>query len=129
MNEDIINQKRIRDKAPYRKSMSLTEEDMMRASELERIFNTRFTSEAPFNFSKTISKALEIAIGQVLQPAGQSNSGAVQQALTGLPADQGALEERREQRQGLGNRSEAGNRAIIQRSGKPKKYQKKKRGS
>jgi hypothetical protein len=101
MIEDVINPKRIRDKAPYRKSMSLTEEDMMRASELERIFNTRFSSEAPFNFSKTISKALEIAIGHMLQPATQTSSGAIQQALTGTPADQRALQARQEHRQEL----------------------------
>lgn len=105
--------------------MSLTEEDMMRASELERIFNTRFTSEAPFNFSKTISKALEIAIGNVLSPAGQSTSGAVQQALTGLPADQRVLQERQEQRQELKNQS--GTQRFTS-PGKPKKFQKKKRG-
>jgi len=72
MIEDIINPKRIRDKAPYRKSMSLTEEDLMRASELERIFNSKFTSESPFNFSKTVSKALELAILQMLHPVGPS---------------------------------------------------------
>lgn len=74
----------------------------MRASELERIFNNRFTSDAPFNFSKTISKALEIAIGEMLKPAGQSPVGKVQQALTGLPADPEVLQARQLQRQELG---------------------------
>src|SRR5512139_2708400 len=82
-----FNPKRIRDKAPYRKSMSLTEEDLMRASELERLFTKRYPYEAPFNFSKTISKALEIAIGEMLKPAGLSAGGKIQQALSGLPAD------------------------------------------
>lgn len=92
-----ITQKRIRDKAPYRKSMSMTENDLMRASELERIFTSRFPSEAPFNFSKTISKALELAILQMLQPEGQLPI-EIQQTLTGLPADPGALQERQEQK-------------------------------
>lgn len=121
MIEDVINPKRIRDKAPYRKSMSLTEEDMMRASELERIFNTRFKSEAPFNFSKTISRALEIAIGSVLQPVSQSPAGAVQQALTGLPADQEVLNARQEQKRELNQQK---SKLEIQRN----KIQKGKRG-
>jgi hypothetical protein len=123
--EDPINPRRIREKAPYRKSMSLTEEDLTRASELERIFNNRFESEAPFNFSKTISKALEIAIRDVLQPANQSSPGAVQQALTGLPADQRALQARQEQKQELKN--QPGTQKFTS-PGKPKRFQKKKRG-
>ena len=56
-----INSKRIRDSAPNRKSIALTDEDLERATELERIFTEKYCVEAPFNFSKTISKALEIA--------------------------------------------------------------------
>jgi len=121
MIEDVINPRRIRDKAPYRKSMSLTEEDLMRASELERIFNTRYPSEAPFNFSKTISKTLEIAIGQMLQPVSLASGGQIQQALTGLPADPEVLQIRQQQRQEPGIPGQ-------QNSGKPKKFQKAKRG-
>lgn len=66
MEEVNINQSRIRNNAPFRKSMSMTELDVKRALELERVYNTRYPSEAPFNFSKTISKALEIACMNVL---------------------------------------------------------------
>lgn len=123
MIEDFVNPKRIREKAPYRKSMSLTEEDLMRASELERIFNSRFNSEAPFNFSKTISKALELAILQMLQPdpitQGGTSGGSVQQALTGQAADQEVLDARQLQKQ---QKSEPGQtKSII--PGRPKKFQ------
>jgi len=117
MIEDIINPKRIRDKAPYRKSMSLTEEDLMRASELERLFNFKFTSESPFNFSKTVSKALELAILQMLQPGGPS--GLVQQSLTGQAADQEALQARQQQRQ---QQNAPGQKQPII-PGRPKKFQ------
>lgn len=67
-----INKKRIRDTAPYRKSISMTELDMKRAQELEIAYNIKYSSEAPFNFSKTISKALEIACLTLLTPAVQT---------------------------------------------------------
>lgn len=121
MIEDIINPKRIRDKAPYRKSMSLTEDDLMRASELERLFTTRYSSEAPFNFSKTISKALELTMGQMLQPVNQSPGGQIQHALTGLPADPEVLQARLQQRR-------VPEPSGQKTSGKPKKFQKTKRG-
>jgi len=117
MIEDIINPKRIRDKAPYRKSMSLTEDDLVRASELERIFNSKFTLESPFNFSKTVSKALELAILQMLQPGGPS--GPVQQSLTGQVADQEVLQARPQQKQ---QQTGPGQKQPIT-PGRPKKYQ------
>lgn len=96
--------------------MSMTEDDLRRASELERVFTSRYPSEAPFNFSKTISKALELAILQMLQPASQLPGGQVQQALTGLPADTEVLQARHERKQEPG-------KSILQNSGKPKKFQ------
>jgi hypothetical protein len=126
--EDSINPRRIREKAPYRKSMSLTEEDLTRASELERLFTNRYSSEAPFNFSKTISKALEVAIGEMLQSVNRDSGGQIQQALTGLPADPGVMQARQQQRQELGNRSGIPIQSGQQRAGKPKKFQKSKRG-
>ena len=120
MIDESITRKRIRDKAPYRKSMSMTKDDIMRAAELERLFSTKFSSEGPFNFSKTISKALELAILQMLQPG--EPSGPVQQSLTGQAADQAALQARQQQRQ-----QEPGQKQPVT-SGKPKKFQKTKRG-
>lgn len=61
METTAINPKRIRESAPYRKSMSMNTEDMLKAQELERLFTSLYPSEAPFTFSKTISKALELA--------------------------------------------------------------------
>lgn len=75
--EDIAistNFKRIRASAPYRKSITLTDMDLERATKLEKIFDTVYRSEAPFNFSKTISKALEIAFFLQLTPMQQSGS-------------------------------------------------------
>jgi len=120
MIDDQINKKRIRDRAPFRKSISMTEDDIMRAAELERLFSTKFSTEGPFNFSKTISKALELAILQMLQPG--EPSGPVQQSLTGQAADQAALQARQQQRQ-----QEPGQKQPVT-SGKPKKFQKTKRG-
>lgn len=57
--------KRIRDSAPFRKSMSMSSDDVSRADELERIFTAMYPTECPFSFSKTISKALEIALSTV----------------------------------------------------------------
>lgn len=57
--------KRIRDSAPFRKSMSMSSDDVFRADELERIFTSLYPDECPFSFSKTISKALEIALSAV----------------------------------------------------------------
>lgn len=41
--------------------MSMNHEDIDRAAELERMFTSLYPEEVPFSFSKTISKALEIA--------------------------------------------------------------------
>jgi hypothetical protein len=57
----MLETRRIRESAPIRKSMSMSKEDALRAEELEHIFIAKFPDECPFSFSKTISKALEIA--------------------------------------------------------------------
>jgi len=93
MNKKPINNKRIRDNAPYRKSMSLTEIDLTKATELEQIFNSRYPQESPFNFSQTISKAIELAYLQMMEPV-DKQPGQVQQSLTGTPADQAAIKAR-----------------------------------
>jgi len=131
MHDDFVSQKRIRDKAPYRKSLSMTGDDVSRAAELERLFNTRYSIEAPFNFSKTISKALELAMVQMLQPENVlgKQAGPIQQSLTGSPADPSAVQVRLQKQQ-----EEAGikrenlgpqNKEVVRR---PSKFQKKKRG-
>lgn len=68
MYEEIIQNKRIRESAPHRKSMSMSDEDLKRASELEELFSTLYPEERPFTFSKTISKALEIASTALNKP-------------------------------------------------------------
>lgn len=73
MEEPIINKKRIRDSAPYRKTIALSELDIKRAEELERIYPSMYPSDAPFNFSKLISKAIEVAYQQALLPGSPSN--------------------------------------------------------
>src|SRR5665647_3222777 len=98
MSENPINPRRIRDSAPFRKSISLTELDLMRAAELERTFNTQYPPDAPFNFSKTISKTIEIAFIQIITPIHQP----FQQSLTGLPVDQEVLQARQEQKSHIG---------------------------
>jgi len=60
--------KRIRESAPFRKSMSMSEGDIEKASELERMFGDLYPEEKPFTFSKTISKALEIAYDSLQKP-------------------------------------------------------------
>lgn len=60
--------KRIREKAPHRRSMSLTDEDIQRLSYLEKLFTERFPQEVPFSFSKTVSKAVEMAYMVILDP-------------------------------------------------------------
>lgn len=69
MPEIIQSQnKRIRDSAPHRRSMSLTDEDIQRLSYLEKLFSERFPQEVPFSFSKTVSKAVELSYRIVLDP-------------------------------------------------------------
>lgn len=121
MSENLINPRRIRDSAPFRKSISLTELDLLRAAELERTFNTQYPPDAPFNFSKTISKAIEIAFIQIITPMHQP----VQQSLSGIRADPELLQARQEQK------SQPGQQPGPERkvsAGKPKKFQKTKRG-
>jgi len=121
MSENPINQRRIRDSAPYRKSITLTELDLQRAAELERTFNTQYPLGAPFNFSQTISKAIEIAFIQIITPIHQP----VQQSLSGIRADPELLQARQEQKSQIGNEP-AQERKVN--TGKPKKFQKTKRG-
>jgi len=105
MVEVPVDQKRIRDSAPYRKSIALTELDLKRAAELERAYNTQYPTESPFNFSKTMSKAIEIAYLHVLKPE---------------PVIQPEEKEH-------GNPSGTSLQSGQQRSGKPKKFQKARR--
>lgn len=62
------NFKRIREKAPHRRSVSLTDEDIEKLSFLEWIFTRIYTEEAPFSFSKTVSKAIDLVNLMVLDP-------------------------------------------------------------
>ena len=48
--------------------MSLTDEDIERLSYLEKAFTTIYTDEVPFSFSKTVSKAIDLANLMVLDP-------------------------------------------------------------
>jgi len=64
----MIENKRIRESAPHRKSMSMSDEDLNRATELEELFSNLYPEERPFTFSKTISKALEIASNTLKKP-------------------------------------------------------------
>lgn len=61
----IPTAKRIRESAPFRKSMSMSSADIYRADELEKLFTQMYPNECPFSFSKTISKALEIALSSI----------------------------------------------------------------
>jgi len=64
----MTENKRIRESAPHRKSMSMSDEDLKRANELEELFSKLYPDERPFSFSKTISKALELASGSLVKP-------------------------------------------------------------
>jgi hypothetical protein len=68
MADSITNPKRIRDNAPPCKYISFTEEDLLRIAYLEKIYTERYPMDAPFNFSKTISKAIEIAFANAPNP-------------------------------------------------------------
>ena len=70
MAPDSLNPifRRIREKVPYRRSVSLTDEDIERLSYLEKAFTTIYTDEVPFSFSKTVSKAIDLANLMVLDP-------------------------------------------------------------
>jgi len=46
--------------------MSMSDEDLKRAIELEELFSNLYPEERPFSFSKTISKALELASGSLI---------------------------------------------------------------
>lgn len=58
--------RRIRDKAPHRLTVSLTDEDIQMVSDLEKTFSTICTEELPLSFSNTVSKAVELAFLMVL---------------------------------------------------------------
>ncbi len=68
MADSIMNPKRIRDDAPPCKSISLTEEDLLRIAYLEKIYTERYPMNAPFSLSNTISKAIEIAFANASNP-------------------------------------------------------------
>lgn len=63
-----LTRRRIREKAPNRRSMSLTDEDIERLSYLEKAFTIIYIEEVPFSFSRTISKAIDLANLIVLDP-------------------------------------------------------------
>lgn len=110
--------------------MSLTEDDMMRAAELERLFSTKFSSEGPFNFSKTISKALELAILQMLQPD-ILTFGSLPQSLYdehGKISDPKVLEAIKQLKQPSMIMERPSGISENSKPGKPKKFQKTKRG-
>jgi hypothetical protein len=60
--------RRIREKAPNRRSVSLTDIDIDRLSSFEKNFTTIYTEDVPFSFSKTVSKAIELALLMVSDP-------------------------------------------------------------
>lgn len=60
--------KRIREKAPHRRSVSLADDDILRFFYLEKIFTAIYTEEGPFSFSKTVSKSVDLAILLILDP-------------------------------------------------------------
>lgn len=60
--------RRIREKAPHRRSVSLTDVDIDRLSIFEKNFTIIYTKDVPFSFSKTVSKAIELALLMVLDP-------------------------------------------------------------
>lgn len=60
--------RRIREKAPHRRSVSLTDEDIEKLSLLQWAFTKIYTEEAPFSLSKTVSKAIDLANLMVLDP-------------------------------------------------------------
>lgn len=68
MADSIIDPKRIRGNAPPHKSISFTEEDLLRIAYLEKVYTERYPMDAPFSFSKTISKAIEIAFANAPNP-------------------------------------------------------------
>jgi len=68
MTDSTIDQKRIRDNTIYLESISYTEEDLQRIAYLEKIYTERFPMDAPFGFSKTVLKAVEIAYANALNP-------------------------------------------------------------
>lgn len=79
MTYEKVQNRRIREIAPHRKSMSMSDEDLKRASDLETMFNILYPDERPFTFSKTMSKALEIAFKSFenKEPVGASLSGGI----------------------------------------------------
>lgn len=84
----MIENRRIRESAPIRKSMSMSKDDALRADELEHIFTLKFPAESPFSFSKTMSKALEIAY---LAMKGTQESDIPAQVVPNIPESQTTL--------------------------------------
>jgi hypothetical protein len=94
MIDENINIKRIRDHAPYRKSMSLTEEDIQRLSYLEKLFSSQYPLDVPFSFSKTVSKCIEIAFTQSLLRERELGQKYAQKALDGKAAHPELIQKR-----------------------------------
>lgn len=145
MSDEVLSlNKRIRDRAPFRKSISLTDEDIQRLSYLEKLFSERYPLEVPFSFSKTISKAVEltyrIVLDQRLQvylgdgfilemPAEQSkmlSSDKTSEATIKANDSQEMLKQESLTKD-LNTIPKTEN-SVSQRAGKPKRFQKKKRG-
>lgn len=136
--------KRIREKAPHRRSMSLTDEDIQRLSYLEKLFTERFPHEVPFSFSKTVSKAVELAYMVILDPRSQLYLGdgfslvvpseqseiLLQTKNSGqniiLPESQEMVKQDSQSNVLLNNSKTISQTHLS--SGKPKKFVKKKRG-
>jgi hypothetical protein len=68
MADSTIDPKKIQDNTFYLESISCTEEDLQRIAYLEKIYTESYPNDAPFNFSKTISKAVAIAYANALNP-------------------------------------------------------------
>lgn len=68
MADSTIDPEEFWDKTTCLKSISCTDEDLKRIICLNEIYTARYPSEAPFSFSKTISKAVEIAFANAYNP-------------------------------------------------------------
>lgn len=68
MTDSAFDPKKIRDDTFYIQQVSFTKEDLQRIAYLEMIYTENYPTKAPFDFSKTISKAIEIAFANSSNP-------------------------------------------------------------
>ena len=68
MTNSAFDPKKNRDDTFYIEQVSFTGEDLQRIAYLEMFYKEYYPMEAPFNFSKTISKAIEIAFANSSNP-------------------------------------------------------------